>query len=273
MTRTYLRLFRDFRLFRLFRFFRFFRIFRSLRDFRFFRLLQQTATCLAVLATFLFAACEQKDNVTRLELGTDTVVFGKGGGRQKVFVDTDARKWKAQTKADHLDVKADGDSLVVDCDPSEMGTNITDIVTVTAGDLTRELTVTQQAKAARLTVSPAKVHFGRNGGTQTVTFSCDGDNVDIRVDAGIDAQLDSDNRQLTVSVGPNRTRKVFRGTVVLKSDNLKQTVSITQEGIDTDKVRCQRCGGRGQVVSEIDMSAGGKKTYETCPECGGKGKI
>ena len=158
-------------------------------------------------------------------------------------------------------------TVTVNYDENTTNDSRTSVVTVTAGDQTKEYTLVQAgAEESFITLTPAELNFTSDGGSKTVELSSnvlwtvvnEADWVEIDPESGNDNSTITVNCQSNTVVATRSTTIAFNGP-----DNLSATLTITQDAceatleLDPENVTVQYIAGSTSfnVTSNTTYSA------------------
>lgn len=243
--------------------------------------------CLAALV--LLMGCKK---ATVLESDVESLTVPISGQTDTIRLSSDVNDFKLESFPEWTQTELTDSVLVVKVGKNDSKGERKGEIVVTNGDLKLTIPVVQQFKATHLDLPDGdSISFGKEGGSQTLAVSCDG-NVSVEAPEGMQASYA--DGVLTVSV-PENTGGSVKNTIVLTADEFSKEVSVSIEGSicptckGSGKIRCKSCGGKGYIDSYRAIlgceKCGGRggSTYEgdfnyregsgkqACPTCGGKG--
>ncbi|MDO5446363.1 MAG: hypothetical protein Q4F34_01115 [Prevotellaceae bacterium] len=215
------------------------------------------------------------NNATYLTSSSDSLVFGKAGGVQSIFINTDARIWSVKKRPERMRVEQNGDSLIIDCGYMDSKMTSNDTLYIKASDMMLRIPVKQYGKATYLRFTPDTLLIPQKGGTATAHLETDGEKISGLFDKNADARIDGD--VVTLTLGPNTNYYELLSYIIVRSDQLESRLYYRQPGTGRRNVvksseakPCPECGGLGKLLTGYNLSSG-EKTYEKCHACNGTG--
>ena len=234
---------------------------------------------LIALAVLLALACAAGavyyfffyNKVERLNAKPDKVKFDRTGGKKKVKIKTDAKKFEVTDCPDWLDVDIDDDEITIKCDSLEHGgKDRKGTIEISAGAKTTTIKVVQSSDASYIDVTSYEA-IGAGGGGGILEVSTDGDveNFDINTDVDwIEASPARDNG-ISWYVRRNDSSYSRTGTITISSGDTEARVIVEQAGY------CSYCSGAGEVTCSVCYGSGKEYyygEYYPCEACDGTGK-
>jgi len=241
------------------------------------------------------------NNVKRLNVDPEEVLFSRKGGVKKVTIDTDARDFEIAKSPKWAKVEITGDDeITITCQPlDDNESEREDIIRITAGDKREKIVIKQSAKATYLTVdgSYKRIRVEHNDGTIDIPIDTDGDpeqfDYQCLNDYGstVDWIYVSDKSRsgITVTLDSNNSPSARAAVITITSGKLSETIMIKQNGEcylcdgtgrkeclfcnGTGKTNCSTCYGSGEeYVYGYDEDGNYVSGYTTCTDCNGSGR-
>lgn len=202
---------------------------------------------LSFLLTFgltlsLLFGCIQPESLADdlyLQVETELSVVNSGEDRL-VAVETNAANWSfvSSQEGKWLRLEKEDNNLRITADENLSAQRRSGVIIIAAGDLQKEVIVTQEPADVRIEFFGGKegtleiTHLAAKGETRQVDFYANSQDVEVDVVEGVDWLLVKDKREngLTIEAKENTTHLERRAKLVLRSGNAVQTLIITQDG-------------------------------------------
>lgn len=187
------------------------------------------------LLTTVYACSSDDDPITpELVVSTQSIAFAKDGGDKIIHIKTNVNWAIISNQAWCTVTPSSGDGtgtikLTVNVTANTTNDNRTAILTVTAGSLTEQITVTQGLTDI-LTVSKKSYDIATEGESITINLQTTGD-VKIAIDGNWIIQSGTkavSSQSVTFSVIKNRSLYTRQGTIIFSLGDLSETVTVSQ---------------------------------------------
>ena len=218
------------------------------------------------MALLVLTAC---GGATVINTDKNAVDFTIEGGENTVSVSADG-SWKVAECPEWVTTDIQDSTLVIKTARNVSGAvRDGNIVLTGKDDVQAVIKVTQASKCTHITPETDKVEFEKEGGTQTVKIDTDG-SPKVEAPEGFTAAYAGG--VLTINAPANEAGGK-NGEIKLTGDDQSATIAVSQKGNicprcnGSGKVKCTKCGGRGEIFSEAYMSIFG------CSRCGGGGSL
>ena len=220
---------------------------------------------ISVLALLVLTAC---GGATFINPDKNAVDFTINGGEGSVTISADG-SWDISDCPEWVTTDVQDSTLVITTARNESGAVREGNIVLTGKDNVQAvIKVTQASKCTRINPETEKVEFEKEGGTQTVKIDTDG-SPQVEAPEGFTATYASGVLTINAPANEGGGKK---GEIKLTGDDQSATIAVSQKGNicpkcnGTGKVRCTKCGGKGNIFSEYWLCIYG------CSKCGGKGK-
>lgn len=205
---------------------------------------------------------------TYLRTEPEVLTAAKGGGTGKVDIDYDGYVWTINHQPDWVSIDEYENYFEIAVEPNKTGQNREGTITIQSGKLLTQVVVRQFAYATVLNVSESKLHFGKDGGSETVSLETDGCEWKAQFPQWIDVE-ETEQGDLRISCSENEG-EYRTGSVVIQEDQIVTTIFLSQGG------ECNVCHGDGEISCSSCWGTGssGFGFYSmSCFACGGTGKV
>ena len=229
---------------------------------------------MAVCAATVLCSCSKAKNI---EVSEDNITFAINGGEKTIDVTADG-SYDIQDCPEWVKAETDESSLKL-----TVGENTTRavrdcVIKLVGSDIEVPIRIIQADKCTFIKVSETEVTLPKEGGSKELTVETDGGNIAMNASDGFEATLADGILKITAPANEGGT---INGTLTLTCDEVKTDVSVTVEGNicptcnGTGKVRCSKCGGRGEIEEDVSIEfhvpPGQFLHAYGCPNCGGSG--
>ena len=104
-------------------------------------------------------------------------------------------------------------------------------ITVSGGNMSKSITVSQEAAPPSLSLNPESLSFVADGGTQNVTVTSNGSWTASSTETWCKTNVTSGkgNSTLTITVEANSTSSARSANVIVKVSNLEKRITVSQE--------------------------------------------
>ena len=229
------------------------------------KIMKKLLNYLSVVALLVLTAC---NGATVITPDKNAVDFTLEGGEENVNITADG-SWNISECPEWVTAEVQDSVLTIKTAKNETGAvREGDIILSGKEGVNVKIKVTQAAKCTHITPTSDKVEFEKEGGTQTVNIDTDG-LPQVEAPEGFTATYAAG--VLTINT-PANEEGVKNGEIKLTCEDQSATIAVSQKGNicpkcnGTGKVRCTKCGGKGNIYSEYWLCIYG------CSKCGGKGK-
>lgn len=187
------------------------------------------------LLTTVYACSSDDDPITpELVISTQSIAFSKDGGDKTIHIKTNINWAVSSNQAWCTVTPSSGDGtgiikLTVNATANTTNDNRTAILTVTAGSLTEQITISQSLTEL-LTISKKAYDIAIEGESITVDLQTTGD-VKIAIVGNWITQSSPkavSNQSVTFSIGKNRSLYTRAGSITFTLGDLSETVTISQ---------------------------------------------
>lgn len=205
---------------------------------------------------------------TYLRTEPNEVHASKAGGSCKVDIDYDGYVWTVNHQPEWVDIDENDNDFELNVGPNNTGQQREGSITIQSGKLLTQVVVRQNAYATRIKASETSFKFSRNGGNKDVLIETDGCNWEAEYTNWMSVTKECETK-LHITC-PKNTGEYRTGTITVKEDNARVTISVTQGG------DCNNCHGSGEVSCNSCFGMGGVgfgMYYSSCMWCGGRGKV
>ncbi len=228
--------------------------------------MKKTLRLLLGMALLVLCAC---GGATYINPSSDLINFPIEGGEESINIDADG-SWEIASCPEWIKTEKLDDGLAIKVERNGTGKILEgDILLKGKEGVEVTISVTQATKCTHITASEESVELEKEGGTKTINIDTDG-LPQVEAPEGFTASYA--NGVLTVTAGANDGGKRC-GDIKLTADEQSATIAVSQKGNicprcnGTGKVKCTKCGGKGDYFSEAWMAIFG------CSKCGGKGRL
>ena len=219
----------------------------------------------SLVALMALCACNHATFITPSQ---QEVQFSKAGGEQQIAVCADGN-WSVENCPEWLDAERADSMLVLKVEPNTTGAARECELQLVGGDGVKATVIVKQADVCtHIDATVDEVTIPKEGGTATIDIDTDGAHLDIRVSEGISAEFNNGTLSVTAPANEGGTK---HESLTIFCDNIKTDINVTVEGSlcptcnGTGKVKCSKCGGRGNLGRDIE-------DYTiACTACGGWG--
>jgi translation elongation factor P/translation initiation factor 5A len=183
-----------------------------------------------------------------LEIEPRTAIeFNVSGGSETLTVNTNASLWNVSNTASWCTVQKSGNSLVINCTPNPITQEREVDLTVTVGNLSETVSITQKGKTA-FSISPKTVEFDSPGGTKTIAVNTNIPTWDIVEDPSW-CPLQKGENSIILKCSPNETTSDRNVTVTVTAESYTEKIQILQKAMTFLEIEPQR-------IVEFDASGG-----------------
>ena len=200
--------------------------------------------------------------VLDIELAPNNLQFVCTGETKTMTVTTED-SWMASVEDDWVSLsqtEGQGDaeiSVTVGENPIYLN-RVSIVVFTTAGNVQKVLTILQEATPNPhfLEVSPREIAFGKEGGENEITISCDADwEFDLDCDWLMLSQLSgSGNGSISVSLADNTSEEAREAVITIASNDKTETVTIKQGAATKPTVTALNANYDGRTSAVVSFS-------------------
>lgn len=206
---------------------------------------------------------------TYLRIEPNEIRASKAGGSCKVDIDYDGYIWTVNHQPEWVDIDENDNDFLLSIGPNQTGQVREGSITIQSGKLLSQVVVKQNAYATMIKASETSVKFKKGGANKDITIETDGCSWEAEYSNWMNVTKDEEE---TLHITCPRNDGEYRtGTITVKEDNARVTISVTQGG------DCNNCHGNGEVSCNSCLGMGGMggfgMYYSSCMWCGGRGKV
>lgn len=219
------------------------------------------------------------NKTTYLDVEPETITFTRQGGEKTVTISTDANDFEVTQKPSWITVTKNGNNAItLSCYAMPDTEEKEGFIIITAGDMTKTITVKQSASATTIELTPQSITASHKSNDYIISVETDGDvstfNFDIPYFCSISEKT---TNSFTVSIQANSSTSTREGTITITSGNMNKTLSIGQSGQcgscdGAGKITCYYCDGTGKGDSYYYDDDNYLQFYD-CDHCNGNGRI
>ena len=205
---------------------------------------------------------------TYLRTEPSEIRASKAGCSCKVDIDYDGYIWTVNHQPEWVDIDENDNDFLLSIDPNQTGQLREGSITIQSGKLLSQVIVKQNAYATMIKASETSIKFGKGGANKDITIETDGCSWDAEYTNWMTVTKESETELHIVC--PRNEGDYRTGTVTVKEDNARVTISVTQGG------DCNNCHGSGEISCSSCLGMGGMgfgMYYSSCMWCGGRGKV
>lgn len=239
-----------------------------------------TISVIALLAAAGFAVYYFffMNKASHLEVNPETITFTRLDREKTVMISTDANDFEVTQQPSWVTVEKNGNNTITLICNAPLDDEKDGVVVITAGDLSKTITVKQSSGATRIELDPQSISASHKSNNYVITVETDGDvtafNFDIPYFCSISEKTPD---SFTVSVQANSSTARREGTITIASGNMKKTINIGQSGQcaaceGSGKITCYNCNGTGKADSYYYDEDDILHFYD-CYECDGSGRL
>lgn len=190
---------------------------------------------LGLLALLLcgVSSCQTKEDIDEPILSVDKteLQFAVEGGELTLDVSTNQGDWTAASPEDGkwLDLRKDGELLVVRAKHNEMAETRKSYILINAGRISRTIAVSQTAADITLQLLPDNIEVPQAGGTYTIDVRSNESKWTVELDTQedwISIRPNISSQIITLNVAPNPTSEIREAKLFARSANQTKTVEI-----------------------------------------------
>lgn len=203
---------------------------------------------------------------TYLRTEPSEIAVSKGGGECNIDIDYDGYIWTVNHQPEWVDIDENERDFDLKVFPNTTGQPREGSITIQSGKQLAQVIIRQNAVATVIRSSETSVKFGENGGNREITIETDGCNWEAEYTNWMTITKE-DNDELHIRC-PRNDDEYRTGTIVVKEDNARVTIYVTQSG------KCNNCHGSGSITCGACNGMGGSgygMFYANCIWCGGRG--
>ena len=203
---------------------------------------------------------------TYLRTEPSEIAVSKGGGECNIDIDYDGYVWTVNHQPEWVDIDENERDFDLKVFPNTTGQPREGSITIQSGKQLAQVIIRQNAVATVIRASETSVKFGENGGNREITIETDGCNWEAEYTNWMTITKE-DNEELHIRC-PRNDDEYRTGTIVVKEDNARVTIYVTQSG------KCNNCHGSGSITCGACNGMGGSgygMFYANCIWCGGRG--
>lgn len=192
----------------------------------------------------------------------------KAGGSCKVDIDYDGFIWTINHQPEWVDIDESDDDFLLSVGPNQTGQVREGSITIQSGKLLSQVIVKQNAYATMIKASETSIKFSKGGANRDITIETDGCSWDAEYTNWMTVTKDGEAGLHIIC--PRNDGEYRTGTITVKEDNIRVTISVTQGG------NCNNCHGNGELSCNSCLGMGGigfGMYYSSCMWCGGNGKV
>lgn len=174
----------------------------------------------------------QEGHVSTLSVSSDNLHFAHSGGSEAITITTN-ENWQIETRPDPswVHLYQDGNHLTIEVEKTLEKTGRTDRFTIKAGNLERQIQISQEGMPTRLSVYPESLNFSSSGGLQSIIVSS---NREWKVSTGTTRwghlSRSRDGNSLYVRVDKYKKSTPREDYIELRADDKKVRINISQDG-------------------------------------------
>lgn len=205
---------------------------------------------------------------TYLRTEPSEILAVKAGGQCDIDIDYDGYIWTVNHQPDWVEIDENENDFRLIVPPNRSGQFREGSITIQSGKLLAQVVVKQSAYATIMKASDTAVKFGKSGGAKDLIIETDGCAWEAEYTNWMTVTKESGTE---LHINCPRNEGDFRtGTITVKEDNARVTISVTQGG------NCNNCHGSGDISCSACAgmgSIGYGMFYSSCMWCGGRGRI
>lgn len=203
---------------------------------------------------------------TYLRTEPSEISVSKGGGECNIDIDYDGYIWTVNHQPEWVDIDENERDFDIEVAPNTTGQPREGSITIQSGKQLAQVVIRQNAVATVIQASETYIKFGESGGNREITIQTDGCNWEAEYTNWMTITKE-DNDELHIRC-PRNDDEYRTGTIVVKEDNARVTIYVTQSG------KCNNCHGSGSITCGACNGMGGSgygMFYANCIWCGGRG--
>lgn len=203
---------------------------------------------------------------TYLRTEPSEIAVSKGGGECNIDIDYDGYIWTVNHQPEWVDIDENERDFDLEVAQNTTGQPREGSITIQSGKQLAQVIIRQNAVATVIRASETSIKFGESGGNREIAIQTDGCDWVAEYTNWMTVTKE-DNDELHIRC-PRNNDEYRTGTIVVKEDNARVTIYVTQSG------KCNNCHGSGSITCGACNGMGGSgygMFYANCIWCGGRG--
>lgn len=203
---------------------------------------------------------------TYLRTEPSEIAVSKGGGEGNIDIDYDGFIWTVNHQPEWVGIDENERDFDLEVAPNTTGLPREGSITIQSGKQLAQVIIRQNAVATVIRASETSIKFGESGGNREITIQTDGCDWEAEYTNWMTVTKE-DNNELHIRC-PRNNDEYRTGTIVVKEDNARVTIYVTQSG------KCNNCHGSGSITCGACNGMGGSgygMFYANCIWCSGRG--